>query len=122
MSANPAVTAPAPASSSPAVGAAYGLFILTVINLINYLDRYIVAAVLPSIKQDLQVNNTQSGMLGSIFIIVFMVASPLGGYLGDRMARKYLVAGGVLLWSLATGASGLATTFLVLLVARSIVG
>ncbi len=51
-----------------------------------------------------------------------MLASPLGGYLGDRMPRKYLVAGGVLLWSLATGASGLAATFTTLLVARAFIG
>ncbi len=51
-----------------------------------------------------------------------MLASPLGGFLGDRVPRRFLVAAGVLLWSLATGASGLATTFAVLMVARACVG
>lgn len=107
---------------APAKGAAYALSILTLINLINYLDRYIVASALPKIQADLGINNLQSGLLASVFIVVFMLASPIGGYLGDRVPRKFLVAGGVLIWSLATGASGLATTFFTLMIARSIVG
>ena len=51
-----------------------------------------------------------------------MLASPISGYLGDRMPRRYLVAAGVVLWSLATGASGLATTFAALMVARACMG
>ena len=118
---------PLPAVAAPAHGrdtsrANYALLILTLINLVNYLDRYIVASALPGIQKELGINNTQSGLLGTVFIVVFMVASPLGGYLGDRMPRKYLVAGGVLLWSLATGASGLAGSFVTLMIARAIIG
>jgi MFS family permease len=51
-----------------------------------------------------------------------MLASPISGFLGDRVPRRFLVAGGVLLWSLATGASGLASTFAALMVARACVG
>ncbi|MDY7228481.1 spinster family MFS transporter [Hyalangium rubrum] len=120
MNLTPAVSAAEP--TTPAVRAGYALFILTLINLVNYLDRYIVAAALPSIQADLNINNTQSGMLGTVFIIVLMLASPLGGYLGDRVPRKMLVAGGVLMWSLATGASGLAASFVALLVARAFIG
>jgi MFS transporter, Spinster family, sphingosine-1-phosphate transporter len=120
MSLSPAVAAPAHAA--PPVRAGYALLILTLINLVNYLDRYIVSAALPGIQNEFGINNTQSGLLGTVFIVVFMLASPLGGYLGDRVPRKLLVAGGVLLWSLATGASGLASSFLALLVARAFIG
>ncbi len=120
MSLTPVVAASPAATQSERAG--YALLILTLINLVNYLDRYIVASALPAIQAELGINNTQSGMLGTVFIVVFMLASPLGGYLGDRVPRKLLVAGGVLLWSLATGASGLATTFLALLVARAFIG
>ncbi|HYH97694.1 MFS transporter [Hyalangium sp.] len=120
MSQLPAVAAPPHAESNARAG--YALLILTLINLVNYLDRYIVASALPGIQKELGINNTQAGLLGTVFIVVFMVASPLGGYLGDRMPRKYLVAGGVLLWSLATGASGLAGTFMTLLLARAVIG
>jgi MFS transporter, Spinster family, sphingosine-1-phosphate transporter len=104
------------------VRAGYALFVLTLINLVNYLDRYIVSSALPAIQAEFGINNAQSGLLGTVFIVVFMLASPLGGYLGDRMPRKLLVAGGVLLWSLATGASGLAATFGALLAARAFIG
>ncbi|AKJ06626.1 sugar phosphate permease [Archangium gephyra] len=118
-------TAVAP-STTPAVSSArtsyYALLILSLINLVNYLDRYIVTVALPYIKQDFQLTNTQAGYLGSFFMLVFMLASPVSGFLGDRLPRRYLVAAGVLLWSLATGASGLATTFFALMVARACVG
>ncbi|WP_224244009.1 spinster family MFS transporter [Hyalangium gracile] len=120
MSLSPAVASSSPAT--PTVRAGYALFILTLINLVNYLDRYIVASALPKIQADLGINNTQSGLLGTVFIVVFMLASPIGGYLGDRVPRKFLVAGGVLVWSLATGASGLATTFVMLMIARAVIG
>ncbi len=110
------------ASATAARTSGYALLILSLINLVNYLDRYIVTVALPYIKQDFQLDNTQAGMLGSFFMIVFMLASPVSGFLGDRVPRRYLVAGGVVLWSLATGASGLATSFAALMVARACVG
>ena len=92
-----------------AVRAGYALLVLTLINLVNYLDRYIISVAMPRIQAEFGLSGTQGGMLASLFIVVFMVASPLGGFLGDRLPRKLLVGGSVLLWSLATGASGLAT-------------
>jgi MFS family permease len=117
-----AVPAPAPAAASSTRTSYYALLILSLINLVNYLDRYIVSVALPHIQRDFHIGDAEAGMMGSLFIIVFMLASPLGGYLGDRVPRRYLVAAGVLLWSLATGASGWAPTFMVLLVARAAVG
>lgn len=106
----------------PARGAAFGLGILAFINLFNYLDRYLVAGVLPEIEAEFGIDHVQAGLLGTVFLVVYMVAAPLGGFLGDRMPRKYLIAGGVALWSLATVGSGLATSFFLLLVARAIIG
>jgi len=108
--------------SSATATSTYALLILSLINLVNYLDRYIVTVALPYIQRDFQLDNTQAGLLGSFFMVVFMLASPISGFLGDRVPRRYLVAAGVLLWSLATGASGLATSFFALMVARACVG
>ncbi|NTX12683.1 MFS transporter [Myxococcus sp. CA056] len=113
---------PTTAPIAPAANAGYALLVLTLINLVNYLDRYIVAVALPGIQKEFGINDTQAGLLGTMFIVVFMLASPVGGFLGDRYPRRLLVAGGVLLWSLATGASGLATSFIALLVARAVIG
>ena len=117
------VDAAAPSRPHAAVpGAAFGLAVLTFINLLNYLDRYIVAGVLTQVQDGLHINKEQSGLLGSLFIVVYMLASPLGGWLGDNYPRRLLVGGSVLLWSLATIGSGLATTFPQLLAARSVIG
>jgi MFS transporter, Spinster family, sphingosine-1-phosphate transporter len=100
----------------------YALLLLSLINLVNYLDRYIISAVLPDILKDFSLTNEQGGRLGTVFIWVFLLASPIGGYLGDRMPRRILVGVSLLVWSLATAASGLAGTFLALLIARAVIG
>lgn len=121
MSLSPAMAAPA---ERPAVAsrAGFALLVLSLINLVNYLDRYVIAAALPLIQEDFGITKAQSGLLGTIFIVVFMLASPLGGIMGDRYPRRLIVAGSVLLWSLATGASGLAATFVTLMLARAVIG
>ncbi|MBF5044260.1 MFS transporter [Aggregicoccus sp. 17bor-14] len=110
------------AAASVSRRAGFALFVLTLINLVNYLDRYVIAVAMPRIQEQFGLSGKQGGLLASLFIVVFMVASPLGGFLGDRLPRKLLVGGSVLLWSLATGASGLATSFGMLLVARCVIG
>src|SRR5258708_15166162 len=71
----------------------FGLAILSLINFFNYLDRYILAGVIPLVEKDLRIDHAEAGLLGSVFMIVYMIASPFGGYLGDRMPRRLLVAG-----------------------------
>lgn len=121
MSLSPAMAAPAERPTA-ASRAGFALLVLSLINLVNYLDRYVIAAALPLIQADFGITKAQSGLLGTIFIVVFMLASPLGGIMGDRYPRRLIVAGSVLLWSLATGASGLAATFVTLMLARAVIG
>jgi len=98
------------------------LVVLTVINFLNYLDRYVLSAVLEAIRTDLQLEDAESGLLGTMFMVVYMVFAPLGGYLGDRVHRHRLAAAGVALWSLATVASGLAENYSQLMLTRACVG
>lgn len=103
--------------------AARGLAILTLVNLFNYLDRFVVASLVESLrKSELQLTDTQSGALMTGFIVVYMVASPFFGVLGDRGSRPRLLALGVFVWSLATAAAGLARSFVSLFAARAAVG
>lgn len=103
--------------------ATYALAILTFINMLNYLDRWIVAAVVESIKRsELHLSDTQLGFLGTGFIVVYTMTSPMFGMLGDRRARPPLIALGVFLWSVATGLAGFARGFVSLFAARSAVG
>jgi len=98
------------------------LALLTGLNLLNYLDRLVVSAVLPKISADLELSNFMGGLLATIFLVGYFVTAPVFGSLGDRMARKWLIAFGVIVWSAATCASGLATTATELLIARAFVG
>jgi len=99
------------------------LVLLTGLNLFNYLDRLVLAAVLPKIQGELLHHSSfLGGLLETVFLIGYFVTAPIFGSLGDRMARKWLIAAGVIVWSGATCASGLATTALGLVAARAFVG
>jgi MFS family permease len=103
--------------------ATYALTILTFINLFNYLDRWVVAAVAESIKRsELALTDTQLGFVATGFVIVYMLTSPVFGSLGDRRKRPPLIALGVAIWSVATALAGFARGFMSLLLLRSFVG
>lgn len=99
------------------------LAVLTLINLFNYLDRWIVAALAESIKHsELHLSDTELGSLMTGFLIVYMVAAPVFGTLGDRRSRPRLLALGVAIWSFATALAGLAWSYASLFAARAAVG
>ncbi|HEX8253277.1 MAG TPA: MFS transporter, partial [Thermoanaerobaculia bacterium] len=102
--------------------ATYALAILTFINLFNYIDRWVISAVVEPLKLDLGLTDTQIGFIGTGFILVYALTSPVFGSLGDRRARPPLIAIGVAIWSIATAMAGFARGFWTLLIARSTVG
>lgn len=125
MRSPPSVTAPSTRPGIPPGTARTILVLLTVLNFLNYVDRYVLAAVLEKIKLDpafAGVSDARLGLLQTAFLVVYMLASPASGALGHRVPRKYLVAAGVGLWSLATAASGLARDYRELFIARALIG
>lgn len=96
--------------------------LLTLVNVLNYLDRFLVAGTLTSIQDTLGINNQYAGWLFSAFVPGYVIFSPIFGYLGDRMSRPKLMALGALLWSVASIATALAPNFWVFLVARVVIG
>jgi MFS transporter, Spinster family, sphingosine-1-phosphate transporter len=98
------------------------LTLLLLINLFNYIDRYILAAVVPAVQKEFKVPNEKTGLLASAFLITYMAISPVFGYFADRFSRWLLIGIGVTLWSLASGATGLAPTFAALLFTRCLIG
>src|SRR5256885_2265995 len=99
------------------------LVVLTLINLFNYLDRWIVAALNESIKHsELRPSDAQLGFLMSGFIVVYMLAAPLFGMLGDTRSRTRLIGLGVGIWSVATALAGFARSYGSLFAARAPVG
>lgn len=104
-------------------GAKAALVILTLLNLLNYLDRFVLASLVESLKaSELHLNDKQLGALATGFILVYMLTAPIFGTLGDRKQRPRLLAIGVGIWSLATAMGGLARSFGALFAARSSVG
>ncbi len=97
------------------------LCVLTAINFLNYIDQMLLSAVLEKIKLEFTLTDTQGGLLGSLFVITYTLASPLG-YLGDRVRRKTIIACGVFLWSLATIAASFARSYEDLLLCRALLG
>jgi len=98
------------------------LFILAGLNLFNYLDRYVVNAVVEPMRLEFSLTDAQAGRIGAAFMLGYFLTSPVFGYLGDRLARKWLIAAGIMVWSLGTVLTGLAASFTALLAFRILVG
>jgi MFS transporter, Spinster family, sphingosine-1-phosphate transporter len=98
------------------------LLLLSGLNLLNYLDRFLLAAVGPKVQEELGLTDLQFGLVVNAFMVGYFLTSPVFGLLGDRFARKGLIALGIAGWSLATAASGLAGSFTTLVLARLVVG
>jgi len=115
------------ASKTPLSGARTALFLLLAINLFNYIDRQILAALEPDIRGTFFAANdvnamTKTGLLGDAFFVTYMVSAPVLGLLADRFSRWIIIGSTVILWSLASGGSGLAATFAILFATRVCVG
>ncbi len=113
--------------SSLRPGARTALVLLLGINLFNYIDRYVLAAVEPEIREAFfAVGDPNamalSGLLGTAFFVTYMLSAPALGWLSDRFSRWVIIGAAVILWSLASGASGLAATFTILILTRVLVG
>ncbi len=95
---------------------------LTAINLLNYLDRYLVPPLVPELERTLHISHAQAGWLWPAFMLVYTIAAPVFGAWGDRGSRTKPIAMGVAIWSLATVLSGLARTYPQLYASRALVG
>src|SRR5438034_921986 len=102
--------------------ALFALGVVTILNFLNYIDRFILAAVLPRVKSELVLTDFQLGLLANVFLVTYFVTSPLFGALGARLSRPRLMSAGVTAWSMATAAAGFTADFVQLLIARAWVG
>ncbi|KAJ8253542.1 hypothetical protein COCON_G00201540 [Conger conger] len=98
--------------------------VLCFINLLNYMDRFTVAGVLPDVEQFFQIDDSKSGLLQTVFICSYMILAPVFGYLGDRYNRKLIMCVGISFWAMVTLASSYTPKdyFWALLLTRGLVG
>jgi MFS family permease len=123
------VTVPAEAvTPSAAAGwragtAHFTLGLLFVISLFNYTDRYMIAILLPSIKQDFGLSDTQMGVLSGVAFTLFYVVCgvPIARF-ADQRSRKKILVTALALWSVMTAVCGLVQNFFQLVIARMLVG
>ncbi|CAM5165018.1 unnamed protein product [Eretmochelys imbricata] len=83
--------------------------VLCYINLLNYMDWFIVSGVLVDIKKYFNISDGSAGLLQTVFIFFFSLSAPFFGYLGDRYNRKVILSVGIFLWSGVTLGSSFIT-------------
>jgi MFS transporter, Spinster family, sphingosine-1-phosphate transporter len=112
-------------SSSPNSLSAYQyrlLAVLALINFVNFAARQVFVPLIPLLRGSLNASDEQLGSLQTVLYVILAIGSIPFGFLADRFSRKAIIAIGILSWSVATFAGGLAVSFLFLLVTRSFVG
>jgi len=114
---------PAIQSARPRLTSAQGTLLLLIgLNLLNYIDRYILPGELSLIQRDFHATDHQMGALTTALFLFYMFAAPLTGWLGDRYSRKPLIIAGAILWSLATLATIWVHSYWTFYIRQAVVG
>jgi MFS family permease len=115
----PTALQPARPRISPALAT---LLLLLALNLLNYIDRYILPGELSLIQREFHSTDQQMGALTTALFFFYMFAAPLTGWLGDRFPRKPLIIAGAILWSLATLGTAWVHDYQTLYIRHALVG
>jgi MFS transporter, Spinster family, sphingosine-1-phosphate transporter len=98
------------------------LLLLIGLNLLNYVDRYILPAEVPLIQREFYASDEQMGALTTALFVCYMLTAPLTGWLGDRFRRKPLIVAGAVLWCLATLGTAWVHSYWTLYIRHALVG
>lgn len=108
------------------LGSSYAWYVaalLSVAHLVSFIDRFLVSLVMQPLKADLQISDTQLGLIqGTGFVILYVIAAIPLGRLADHVNRRNLIIVGIVFWSIATALCGMAQSFESLFLARIGVG
>lgn len=114
---------PARAEAETSGYAWYALAVMTVVSVLNFLDRSLIYILFEPIKREMSFSDFELGLLGTTsFVILFTVLGVPFGRLADRGSRKNMIAGGLAVWSLFSGLTGFAGGFWSLFLCRVMVG
>ncbi|MGA2849423.1 MAG: MFS transporter [Terracidiphilus sp.] len=111
-----------PGSHALVSGAVWTLVLLIGLNLLNYIDRYILPGEVSLVQREFHSTDAQMGALTTALFITYMFAAPLTGWLGDHFKRKPLIVGGAVLWSLATLGTAWVHSYQTLFIRHALVG
>ena len=108
---------------SPKAYAWYALALLTLVYVLNFLDRSLIYILFTPIKKEMAFSDLQLALLGTTSFVIFYTALGIPfGRLADRAVRKNMIAGGLAVWSLFSGLTGFANSFWTLFFCRVMVG
>jgi predicted MFS family arabinose efflux permease len=100
----------------------FSVVVLFAINILNFYDRHVPAALVEPMRKEFHLSDTQIGLIGSAFIWIYAIIGVPLGRIADTASRKKLLAWGVVIWTALTASAGLATTYTFLLFSRVGVG
>jgi len=100
----------------------YLLGFLTLSNILIYIDRGVIAALIYKLKEDLDLKDSQAGVLGSLFMLGFMSTSPVFAHWSQKVPPMRLISIGLCIWELGTLLASLSNSFSMILVARVLTG
>ena len=116
------MSSPQSSTVSNAKAATVALVLLTALNLVNYIDRYILPGVQELVKSEFHVSDERIGALTTWFFVTYIIAAPLTGWLGDHFPRKPLIVVGAIFWSSVNLFTAMVHNFDALLVRHAALG
>ncbi len=103
-------------------GASFAIVILFLINILNFYDRNVAGALVEPMRKEFHLNDTQVGLLGTAFTVLYAIIGVPLGRVADLWSRKRLLAGGMLIWGILTALAAVVTSFGGLMISRLGVG
>jgi MFS family permease len=103
-------------------GATFAIIILFLINILNFYDRNVAGALVEPMRKEFHLNDTQVGLLGTAFTVLYAIIGVPLGRVADLWSRKRLLAGGMVIWGVLTALAAVVTSFGGLMVSRLGVG
>jgi predicted MFS family arabinose efflux permease len=96
--------------------------LLWVVAFLNYVDRQVIFSLLPLVEKEFGLSGAELGMLSTVFLWIYGLASPFAGYVADRFGRVRVILASLVIWSLVTWATGHVRSYPELLAARTLMG